>query len=442
MSSARNYPGLALTTRKQLSRTQAIQVAAAPDELVLPLNQHGGRMLHACVQPGDHVLMGQIVAYADDALDAVLHSPVSGRVSAIESRASAKPVSDAALSIVISNDHADTPHAGCQPLAEWSSLSSFELCLHLARGGIAGLGGAVFSTASKQAAHRQQPIETLVINGAECEPYITCDDRLMCERASDILLGVRVLLHASQATRALIAIETDKPEAIAALRAALQSIADTRIQIHELPPEYPSGDEGQLIANLLGREIPRNGLPADIGVVVQNVATAYACARWVLQGQPLISRVVTITGTGIARPANLEVRIGSSMEYLLSLCGGVRPDSAQLVMGGAMMGVSLRDPHRPITKASNCLIVATETELPSRPPEQPCIRCGECMHACPVGLLPQQLLLHARHGHHAALGELGLRDCIECGCCDYVCPSHIRLASAFHQAKSLLSSQQ
>jgi electron transport complex protein RnfC len=338
-------------------------------------------------------------------------------------------------SIEIKNDHLDTVDTTLKPHLDWQEGSAMELIAYLARGGIAGLGGAVFSTSAKLAAHRQYPIETLIINGMECEPYITCDDYLMREHAASILHGVQILLHACSAPHALIAIEDDKPLAIAAMRNAITELKDHRLELRVLPAVYPQGDEGQLIRLLLNKEIPRGHLPSKLGVVVHNVATAHACAQWILEGMPLISRVVTVSGHGVREPQNVSVRMGTPCADVIAFCGGYQVEATALIMGGAMMGRALHSDKEAITKATNCLIVATEQDIENKYREQPCIRCGECMHACPAGLLPQQLLMYLRNQDTQAATELGLGDCIECGCCDAVCPSHIPLASRFRAAK-------
>jgi electron transport complex protein RnfC len=432
------HSGLSLPSHKHLARNVAITSAPVPDELVLLLDQHGASQLQPCVAIGESVLMGQVIARAIG-MGANLHSPVSGQVRAIEDRATPKSGAgtgaEQSPAIVISNDHLDQRDSSQHAIPDWLSLSPVQLCEQLASGGIVGLGGAAFPTATKLNAHRHHAIDCLLINGIECEPFICCDDRLMRERAVPILNGVQILMHAAQAARCLIGIEADKPEALLAMRTALQAMADSRIEIHAIAPAYPSGDEGQLITKLLGREIPRHGLPVNIGVIVQNVATAYACAQWVLSGVPLISRIVTVSGPGIAQPANLEVRIGTAMHELVAACAARDVDTNMLIMGGAMMGRALQSDRMPVVKATNCLIVAAHVALKSSTGELPCIRCGECAEACPVNLLPQLLLLHARNDNQIALQELGLPDCIECGCCDYVCPSNIPLASRFHAAK-------
>jgi electron transport complex protein RnfC len=418
----------------------------APDVLVLPLNQHSDGLLTPCVQVGDAVYKGQVIAQplvtndsSPISLGAWLHAPVSGQVIAIEPRDAPHPDKAVSLAIVIRNDRRDTTGPAPTPPSDWSQLQASALCELIAHGGIVGLGGAVFPTATKLAACAPQTIEYLLINGVECEPYITCDDRLMRERAMDVVRGTQILLHAAQAQRCLIAIEADKPEAFAAMQAALSTADDARIELRSIATAYPSGDEGQLITQLTGREIPRGGLPADIGVIVQNVATAYACARWIEHGEPLISRIVTVTGLGINQPANLEVLIGTSIHDVVAVCGDYGNQDLEsidtLIMGGAMMGRALAHDLLPIVKATNCLIITPRSALKPALPELPCIRCGECAEACPVYLLPQQLLAFARDNNRTALHELGLADCIECGCCDYVCPSNITLAAGFHAAK-------
>ena len=418
------YTALRLTSYKHLSSSAGITTMPAVNRLTLSLDQHADALLRPCVKVGDTVAFGQVIALPDVTLSAALHAPVSGLVQSINDHA-----------IIIQNDHLDTVDASTKPYLDWHEDSAMELITHLARGGIAGLGGAVYSTSAKLAAHRHHPIETLIINGMECEPFITCDDALMRVHAGSILQGVQILLRACGAPRALIAIEDDKPLAIAAIRNAIISLGDQRLELRSLPAAYPHGDEGQLIRLLLEKEIPRGHLPAKIGVVVHNVATAYACARWILEGMPLVSRVVSISGHGVREPKNLSVRIGTPCVDIIDTCGGYQGEVKALIMGGAMMGHALQSDTEVITKATNCLIAATLQDIAASYDEQPCIRCGECVHACPAGLLPQQLLMYVRNqATHAAI-ELGLQDCIECGSCDAICPSHIPLASRFRAAK-------
>jgi len=430
------YQGLDIPNHKQRTNAQLISTIPAPKQFILPLNQHRGSSLIPCVQIGDHVKLGQVIATPKDPLEAQLHAPASGIITAIELRPSSASMNKEVLCIVLANDFQETS-APKSLTADWYSLDSQALCEHIAKGGIVGLGGAAFSLSKKLAAHTLHPINQLIINGVECEPFISCDDRLMQEHALDILSGTQIMMHATQASRATIAIELDKPEAISAIRKALQSINDSRINLTTIQSTYPSGDEGQLITKITGIELPSGKLPADIGIIVNNVATVHACSRWILHGEPLTKRIVTVAGHCISNPGNYLVPIGTPIEHILQHCGATLTEKQKLIMGGAMMGLALPHSNFPITKITNCIILSDDHELKTESAEQPCIRCGECAQACPVQLLPQLLLAHSRQGNATALKQLGLYDCIECGNCDYVCPSHIRLTTRFREAKRI-----
>ncbi len=435
MAGTRNvHGGLRLDAHKQRSTRTPLRLAGVPPEIVLPLDQHAGSPATPLVQPGDVVELGQPVAVAQSDISAWLHSPVSGRVSAIEPRQA--PHKTDALSIVIANDGEERRHAANTPI-DFRSLKPAELCEHIARGGIVGLGGAAFPTAAKllRAFTSEQP--HLLLNGAECEPWISCDEMLMRERAADIVFGAQVLCHALNAARCTIAIEDDVPEARQALQEALATCAGA-ITLATVASVYPAGGERQLITSIAGLEVPGDGLPADIGMVCQNVGTAAAVARWIRDGEPLISRIVSVTGSGVRQAANLEVRIGTPLASIVADCGGYADDVQALIMGGSMMGVALASDALPLLKATNCLIVAAAADLQPRGPEMPCIRCGNCSDACPASLLPQQLHWYALSGDQPQLERLGLLDCIECGCCDYVCPSQIPLTQRFRAAKPAL----
>ncbi len=440
---ARVHGGLRLEPHTARSTSRPIRVAAAPARAVLPLDQHAGHAARPLVRIGDRVQRGQPIAQAQRQISAWLHAPIAGTVHAIEPRVHGHHHdSGAALSIVIDNDGSDALHPH-ESFENYAALDPLQLCERIAQGGIVGLGGAVFPTAAKLAAARGRAALHLVLNGAECEPWISCDDMLMRERAGTVLEGAKVLCHALQAQRCTVAIEDDMPDAAQALRNALTAAPDERIQIALVPRLYPAGGERQLIATLTGREVPAGSLPMEIGVICQNVATAAAVANWICRGMPLISRIVTITGSGVAEPANLEVRIGTALADLIQQCGGYRDTVQQLIMGGSMMGVALPSDTLPVMKATNCIVAATAADLTPRSAEMPCIRCGNCSSACPAMLLPQQLHWFAqRPGSTAdlmALADLGLMDCIECGCCDYVCPSHIPLTQRFRDNKALLA---
>ena len=433
-----SHAGLRLDPHKSISTQQPIRTIPPPAELVLPLDQHAGTPAIPIVKAGDTVAKGQPVAKPGATLSAWLHSPVSGTVSAIELRPTAHHEGASVLSIVIENDAAERLHAENVPLDDYQSLTPEALCEHIGFGGIVGLGGAVFPTAVKLTREDPERSFNLILNGAECEPYISCDDMLMRERARDIVLGAQIMLYAIQAQRCVIAIEGDKPEAEAAMRAALTEAADPRLELAMLGTEYPAGGERQLIAAIDQREVPSGGLPQDVGVICQNVGTAAAITRWIVNGEPLISRVVTVTGAGVRQPANVEVRFGTPIGKLIEACGGYTDAAERLIMGGSMMGLAIPRDDLPVVKGTNCILAASAAELQPRAHEMPCIRCGECAQACPVALLPMELHFHTCSGDLDPLARLGLLDCIECGCCDYVCPSQIPLAHRFRQQKPAL----
>ncbi len=434
------HGGLHLPDHKALSNGQPIAEAILPHRLVLPLQQHIGAPAKPLVEVGDKVLKGQIIAQADGFVSAPVHASSSGTVIAIEDLPVPHPSGLSAPCIVIDTD-GEERWCERQPIENWSALDPSELRNRIRDTGIVGLGGAGFPSFIKLNPGARTAVDTLILNAAECEPYITCDDLLMRERPEEVIAGARIMRHALNARRVVIGIEDNKPEAYAALRGALARLKRDDIELVQVPTRYPTGGEKQLIRILTGKEVPSQRLPIDIGVVCHNVATAASVHRAVEKGEPLIARIVTVTGGGIARPRNLEVLFGTPIQELIDQCGGTRPQLSRLVLGGPLMGITLSDAQLPIIKTTNCVLALTPGEFGEHGPVRPCIRCGECARACPANLLPQQLYWHARAKDFDHAQDYNLFDCIECGCCAYVCPANLPLVQYYRFAKTEIWAQ-
>jgi len=432
---------------KDDSNQLASKFAGIPEQLILPMRQHIGKDAIPVVAIGDTVFKGQIIAEADiNGLSANIHAPTSGKISAIEEHALPHPSGLSGMCIVIDTDARDDwGDCQLQPYPDYQNTDVSVLVKRLQNSGIVGLGGAAFPTVVKVAGSVDKPIKTLIINGAECEPYITCDDRLMREKSAEIMQGIKIIQHMVNPDECLIGIEDNKPEAIEIMRKACEN--DDSINVVAIPTIYPSGGEKQLIEILTGKEVPAGCLPMDIGILGQNVGTVYSIYQAVVEGIPLISRLVTVTGNGVQQAQNFEVLNGTPVSYLAEKAGGYTKMADHLIMGGPMMGFALRDDNIPVVKASNCVLFISTTVLNeansafSRQPTLPCIRCGKCMDACPVQLLPQQMYWHIRAKDYERAESHNLRDCIECGACSYVCPSHIPLVDYYRFAKAEIRDQ-
>ncbi len=411
-----------------------IAAAPLPQCLIVPLRQHIGNPAKPMVKVGDHVLKGQMIAAADGFISAAVHAPTSGTVSAMEFHAVPHPSGLPDLCITIDAD-GEERWTERRPL-DYTTAEPEAVRALLRDAGIVGLGGAVFPTYVKLNPG-QQKIRTLVLNGAECEPWITSDDLLMRERAAEIVSGIKIMAHLMQPEEILIGIEDNKPEAIAAMQAACQG---TNFEVVPVPTLYPSGGEKQLIKLLTGKEVPRGQRPINIGVTCSNTGTAYTVHRAVNHGEPVISRIVTVTGN-VAQPQNFEALIGTPLGDLVQLAGGARPGTSRYIMGGPMMGFDLNNLSAPLTKAINCIIAASPALFPPKPAAMPCIRCGQCAQACPCNLQPQELFWYSQSRNFDKARAYNLFDCIECGGCDYVCPSHIPLVSYFRFAKSEIAAR-
>lgn len=429
--------GIHPAENKHQSTRHPIRQAGIPDLLVLPLQQHIGNPARPLVSVGDRVLKGQKIADVNEGIGVPVHAPTSGTIEHIGDMLVPHPsgMTDTCISL---RPDGEGLWQTLTPLADYRKMERDEILAAIREAGIAGMGGAGFPTSIKLRPPRDRKVDTLILNGAECEPYITADDMTMRERADTIVAGIKIMAWLLRPERCVIGIEDNKPEAIEAMTAA---IAGTQIELASIPTKYPSGGEKQLIRILTGMEVPSGGIPADIGVMCQNVGTAAAIAQAVLEGRPLISRVVTITGDAVREPGNYEALIGTPVSWLLNQAGVDETRLSRLIMGGPMMGYTLKSGAVPVIKTSNCVIAASASELPEPPPEQPCIRCGQCAEACPMELLPQQLLWYSRSGEFEKAERLNLFDCIECGACSYVCPSAIPLVQYYRYAKGEIREQ-
>lgn len=433
---------------KERSTQHGIARAPLPSRLVIPFRQHAGEAARPVVRVGDRVLKGQLIGMPDGYFSSAVHASTSGTIAAIEAQPIAHPsgLPDLCATLIPDGREEWIPHAA----VDYRNSDPAGLRQHLRMCGVVGLGGAVFPSDLKLRPLRGHPhkdIGTLILNGAECEPYITCDDMLMRERAAEIVQGAEMLRFMLDAGEVLIGIEDNKPQAIAAMRQAvadsgllLRQAQDRRFEVVVVPTIYPGGSAKQLIRVLTGLEVPSGKLPTEIGVQCFNVATASSVYRALAHGEPLLSRIVTITGN-VRQARNYEVLLGTPVQELVAL-GEALPDTDRYIMGGPMMGLPLSSSDIPLVKASNCIIAASDRLFPPAPPALPCIRCTRCAQACPADLQPMELFWFSQSKAFDKAQQFSLFDCIECGACSYVCPSHIPLVQYFQFAKSELRAQE
>jgi len=433
----RMHGGMLLEDHKTESLTRDLQQASLPTQLFLPLKQHIGETTKPLVNPGERVLRGQLIAGSSSPISAPLHAPTSGTIREIAAHPVPHPSGQSDTCIVIDVDGKDEalPTISIDP----ENLPASELIKQIRQAGIVGLGGASFPTSAKLSHGNDLGIDSLIINGVECEPYITCDDILMQVYAEELVKGIGYLQRILNPESTLIGIEDNKPMAIKAINQVLATQPLDNTIVVDIPTLYPSGGEKQLIQILTGKEIPKAKLAFDIGFFCQNVGTCVAISRALDANRPLISRIVSVSGDGIRHPGNWEVRLGTPIQHLIELAGGYVGDANQqhLVMGGPMMGFSLSSDRVPIVKASNNILVMQQATIPQHAGDHAeCIRCSKCTDVCPAQLLPQQLYWHARAKAYDKAEEYNLFDCIECGCCSAVCPSEIPLVQYYRAAKS------
>ena len=418
--------------KTQSNSTPLSQLPLA-DRFIIPLKQHIGHEGEICVAPGDKVLRGQPLTFGNGRMLPV-HAPTSGVVEAIGPHMTAHPSGLSEICVFITPDGEDR-WIERETLPDYRLLDRAALVQRIHDAGVAGLGGAGFPTATKLKGGLNG-VKTLIINAAECEPYITADDRLMQDCAAEVLEGCRILAWVLQAERVLIGIEDNKPQAIAALKKALGSERD--LQLRVIPTKYPSGGAKQLTKILTGLEVPHGGRSSDIGVLMQNVGTAWAVKRAIIDGEPITERVVTLTGEALAQPRNVWGRIGTPISHLLHQAGFTPGSGQMVIMGGPLMGFTLSSLDVPVVKITNCILAPSASEMGHNEPEQSCIRCSACADACPANLLPQQLFWYSQGGDHDKARAHHIDDCIECGACAYVCPSNIPLVQYYRQEKAEL----
>jgi Na+-translocating ferredoxin:NAD+ oxidoreductase subunit C len=429
--------GLKMRHHKQVSCQQPPAVAEIPERLYIPIGQHQGEVGTLQVEPGARVLRGQVLTASEDDFVVPAHASTSGNVADVVEWPASWPPGSSRRCIELISDGRDESIEP-QPLSDWQCRDSEEIIDHLRTMGLAGLGGAMFPTAAKLRGD-WGGLDTLILNGAECEPWISCDEMLMRTRPEAIIKGARILARAISAGRVLIAIEDPMDEVGAALECARRELdPDNKIQIVRIPAVYPEGGERQLIQTLTGLEVPHDGLPQDLGLVCHSVATAAAAFDAVARGLPLTERLVTVTGPGILQPRNFSARIGTRIANLVAQAGGYTDRATRLVLGGPMSGIALPTDDIPITKGSNCILALKADQVSRSHPTLPCINCTECVRVCPASLLPQLLFKAVAADQDDEAAELNLFDCIECGCCAQVCPSHIPLVDWYRHGKDRL----
>ena len=426
----RRRGGIHPSAHKDRSAALPIGRLPLPERLFLPLRQHAGAEPLPIVRVGEQVLKGQLLALSPAEMSAPIHAPSSGRILAIGPILAPHPSGLMANGIVLECD-GDERWVDLDIPDDPFALDPLTLADRVAKAGVVGLGGAIFPASVKLKQGTRHEIKILLINGSECEPYLTTDDRIMRERAEDIIDGARLIQHILRSWQVIIAIEDNKPEALAAMAAASEPYG--AIEVQAVPALYPMGSAKQLIKQVTGREVPAGARSTSVGVLVHNVGTVYAIQQALRHGRPLISRVVTVAGACVTSPRNLEVSIGSPAQALFDACGGLLHEPRQILLGGPMMGVRLPSSEVPLIKGATGLLALESHEVP-RQEAAPCIRCARCVDACPMGLAPLEMAVHARADDLDGASGYGLRDCILCGCCAYVCPSHIPLVQYFQYA--------
>ena len=427
--------GIHPSYRKTATQHLPLVTMPPPERVVIPCSQHIGAPSEPIVSKGDEVKIGQPVSQAKGFVSVPSHASISGKVVAIEPLP--HPLGMKGNSVVIEGDGTDTRADGIGAGRDWSALTADQLKERIRDAGIAGLGGATFPTHVKLSPPEDQPIDTILLNGAECEPYITADHRVMLEQSEAVIEGLKIILQMLNVSRAYIGIEGNKPDAIAKMEALVAN--EPGIEVVPLQVKYPQGAEKQLIYAVTRRIVPAGALPMKVGCLVQNVGTAAAIYQAVAQSTPLIERVVTVTGGGVKEPKNLRVRIGTSFRDVIAFCGGTTEGAAKLVMGGPMMGIAQATDEVPVIKGTSCILVLDKAEAALDIEPKPCISCGRCVDQCPMRLIPSVMGTLVERGRWDEAEDYGIMDCFECGSCAYTCPSKRHLTHLFKYGKSVIA---
>jgi electron transport complex protein RnfC len=417
--------------KKGLTAHKPIQISKPPQRVVIPLSQHLGAPCKPVVSINQEVKRGELIGEPTGFVSAPVHSSVSGKVIAIGEFLNA--MGRMVTSVVVENDGRDE-WTILKDNPDYIGLSPDAIKEKIKAAGIVGMGGAAFPTVVKLSPPKEKPIDTVILNGSECEPYLTGDYRLMLEKPKEIIEGLKILMKVLGVNRGFVGIEDNKPDAVKTIKEAARGPGN--IEVCALPTKYPQGAEKMLIKTLTGREVPPRALPMDVKVVAQNVGTAYAIYEAVRYGKPLIERVVTVTGEGITNPGNLLVRIGTMVSHLIEECGGLKDEKLKVISGGPMMGFSIPSLDIPVTKGTSGILALPEGEVVHAEDFGPCIRCGRCIDVCPMGLMPMMLSIYAEKGQYEGAKEYNLFDCFECGSCAFVCPSRRPIVQLVRLAKS------
>jgi len=437
--SAKSFKGgIHPSYHKEMTAEISTVVADLPSQVIIPLHQHIGAPCELLVEVGEEVKTGQKIADSEGFVSAPIHASISGKIASIDMRYA--PTGAKVKSMVIESDGSDAiADSVAPPTKSLEELTGKEIISLIREAGIVGMGGAAFPTHVKLSPPEGKTIDTVILNGAECEPYLTADHRVMLEEPQNVIFGLKAFMKALNAPVGIIGIEKNKPDAIKIMQEAIKT--ERELSVFPLPTKYPQGAEKMLIEVITGRQVPSGGLPLDVGVVNQNVGTSAAVARAIQEGLPLTERIITVTGGGVSKPTNIKVRIGTAFEEIIGQCGGFNSNAQKIIAGGPMMGIAQPDANAPVVKGTSGILILTDQEV-QLPEVGPCIRCARCVEACPIYIMPNFLGIMGEKRAFNEAEKYHALDCIECGCCTYVCPASRPLTQWIKAAKADIIARQ